>query len=63
MNKYGPKARREISRTMQQFAKGELRSGPDRRKVKNYKQAVAIGISRARNKRYKVPGGPAETES
>lgn len=54
MNKYGPKAQDTIEETMDKFGKGELRSG-NGKKVTDRKQAVAIGISEARSKGYKVP--------
>jgi hypothetical protein len=54
-NKYGPKARETIEQTMDQFKKGKLRSGRTNRKVSSRDQAVAIGISEARDKGYKVP--------
>ena len=55
MNKYGPKARRVIEQTMEQFKRGDLRSGQSNKKVTNRDQAVAIGIDEARRKGYKVP--------
>ena len=55
MNKYGPKTRETIEQTMDQFKKGKLRSGQSNKKVTSRKQAVAIGLSEARDKGYKVP--------
>jgi len=55
MNKYGPKARKTIEQTMDQFKEGKLRSGKSNKKVTDRDQAVAIGISEARQKGYKVP--------
>ncbi len=54
-NKYGPKARETIEQTMDQFKRCRLRSGQSNRKVSNREQALAIGISEARDKGYKVP--------
>lgn len=54
MNKYGPKARKTIEQTMDQFKEGKLRSG-NGQKVTSRDQAVAIGIEEARDKGYKVP--------
>lgn len=54
MNKYGPKARKTIEQTMDQFKEGKLRSGSGQ-KVTNRDQAIAIGIEEARDKGYKVP--------
>lgn len=55
MNKYGPKAQQKIDEVMDEFKKGNLRSGKSNKKVTSRKQAVAIGISEAREKGYKVP--------
>lgn len=55
MNKYGPKARKTIEQTMDQFKKGRLRSGQSNKKVTDRDQAIAIGITEARSKGYKVP--------
>lgn len=55
MNKYGPKARKTIEQTMDQFKKGKLRSGRSNKKVTDRDQAIAIGISEARDKGFKVP--------
>ena len=54
MNKYGPKAQEKISKVMNEFDKGSLHSSSGD-KVKNRKQAIAIGISEARKKGYKTP--------
>ena len=58
MNKYGPKAKEKINEIMDEFGKGDLRSGKSNKKVAGHKQAVAIGISKAREKGYKVPKNP-----
>ncbi len=55
MNKYGPKARKTISTAMFRYKIGTLKSGKSKRKVKNRKQALAIGISKARKAGDKVP--------
>lgn len=55
MNKYGPKARKVIEQTMEQFKRGDLRSGQSNKQVTSHDQAVAIGIDEARRKGYKVP--------
>ena len=54
-NKYGPKARKKIAKVMEEFKKGKLKSGQSGQKVTNPKQAVAIGISEARDEGYKIP--------
>ena len=55
MGKYGKKAQETIKEVMEKFKKGELKSGKNGKKVTNRKQAVAIGLSEAREKGAKVP--------
>lgn len=55
MNKYGPKAKKKIEKTMKEFSKGELESGRSGKKVTSRKQALAIGVSKAREAGAKVP--------
>lgn len=55
MTKYSKKAQKKVKRVMKEYKKGELKSGVKGKKVKSRKQAVAIGISEARSKGYKVP--------
>lgn len=55
MNKYGPKAQEEIEKTMHEFKRGDLKSGNSDKKVTDRKQAIAIGLSKARDKGGKVP--------
>ncbi|SNB45554.1 DUF6496 domain-containing protein [Geobacter sp. DSM 9736] len=55
MAKYGKKAQEMVEETMEEFKKGELKSGKSGRKVTDRKQAVAIGLSKARKKGAKVP--------
>ncbi len=52
MNKYGPKAQEKVRRTMKE---GKLRSGKSDKKVTSRKQAIAIGLSKARKEGGKVP--------
>lgn len=52
--KYGPKAQEEVEKAMHAFKKGKLKTSHGRT-VKNRKQAVAIGLSEAREKGAKVP--------
>lgn len=54
MNKYGPKAQAKVERTMKEFKKGELKDSHGH-KVTDRKQAVAIGLSEAREAGAKVP--------
>ena len=55
MNKYGPKAQKEVEKTMHEYKEGKLKSGKSDKKVTNPKQAVAIGLSKARKKGAKAP--------
>lgn len=54
MTKYGKKAQEEVGKAMHEYKRGKLRSSHGQ-KVKNPKQAVAIGLSEARQKGGKVP--------
>jgi hypothetical protein len=54
--KYGPKAQEEVKEAMHEFKRGTLKSGgKSRTTVTNPKQAIAIGLSKARKKGAKVP--------
>ena len=55
--KYSKSASRDVEREMKKYKKGTLRSGRGGKggKVKNRKQAIAIGLSEARSKGKKVP--------
>lgn len=55
MAKYGKKAQEKVEETMREFKEGKLRSGGSGKKVTNPKQAVAIGLSEAREAGAKVP--------
>lgn len=55
--KYGPKASKSVEREMKAFKKGKLKSSSGR-KVTNPKQAIAIGLSEARESGAKVPKKP-----
>jgi len=52
--KYSEKAQEKVGKVMHEFKEGKLKSGSGE-KVKSKKQAVAIGISEARDKGLKVP--------
>lgn len=52
--KYGKKASEKVERTMHEFKRGTLKSGSGG-KVTSRKQAIAIGLSQARARGYKVP--------
>ena len=55
--RYGKAASKRVESAMRRRKKGTLRSGPGGKggKVKSRKQAIAIGLSEAREKGAKVP--------
>lgn len=55
MAKYSKKAQRTVGSAMKRKKKGTLTSGRSGKKVTSRKQAIAIGISEARQKGQKVP--------
>lgn len=55
MAKYGKKSQKTVEETMHKFKRGELKSGKSGKKVTSRDQAVAIGLSEAREKGYKTP--------
>ena len=55
MAKYGKKASKKVERAMHERKRGTLRSGRSGRKVTSRKQAIAIGLSEAREAGAKVP--------
>ncbi|MGC3943021.1 MAG: DUF6496 domain-containing protein [Chryseolinea sp.] len=55
MAKYGKKAQAKVKRAMHEMKEGTLRSGRSGKKVTSRKQAVAIGLSEARQAGGKVP--------
>lgn len=55
MPKYGKKAQSEVKNEMHRFKRGTAHSGPKHKTVTNRKQAIAIGLSKARDKGAKVP--------
>ena len=55
MAKYGPKAQESVEKAMHKMKKGTLESGKSHKKVTSKKQAIAIGLSEAREKGAKVP--------
>ncbi|WP_294208259.1 DUF6496 domain-containing protein [uncultured Chryseobacterium sp.] len=52
--KYSDKAQEKVEKVMHEFKEGKLKSSSGDQ-VKNRKQAVAIGISEAREEGLKVP--------
>ncbi len=54
--KYGPESQKEVKEALHEFKEGKLKSGgKSQKKVTNPKQAIAIGLSKARKKGDKVP--------
>ena len=53
--KYSRSASNDVKSEMHRYKRGTAKSGPKKRKVKSKKQAIAIGLSKARKKGKKVP--------
>jgi uncharacterized protein DUF6496 len=53
--KYSKKAQSEVKQAMHERKRGQLKSGKSGKTVKSRKQAIAIGLSKARKKGAKVP--------
>jgi len=58
MAKYGKTAQAKVQRAMHERKEGTLRSGRSGKKVTSRKQAIAIGLSEAREAGGKVPSPP-----
>lgn len=54
-NKYGATASMVVAKTMHERKTGKLISGKSGKKVTDRKQAIAIGLSKARHQGAKVP--------
>jgi hypothetical protein len=54
MAKYSKKAQEKVEKSMHEMHEGKLKSGSGK-KVTNPKQAIAIGLSEAREEGAKVP--------
>lgn len=55
MARYGKKAGEKVEKAMHEMNRGELKSGRSGKKVTSKKQAIAIGLSEAREAGGKVP--------
>ncbi len=55
MAKYSKAAQKKVEKAMHEMHEGKLKSGRSGKKVTNPKQAVAIGLSEAREDGAKVP--------
>ena len=56
---YGPKAQEKVERSMREMKAGKLRSGHSGKKVTSRKQAIAIGLSEAREAGGNAPHAPS----
>lgn len=63
MAKYGKKAQQKVKRAMHERKEGTLRSGRSGKKVTSRKQAIAIGLSEAREAGGKVPRARKSSKS
>ena len=52
---YGDAAQREVKKALHERKAGTLKTGKSNKKVASKKQAIAIGLSKARQKGAKVP--------
>ena len=57
MAKYGEKASEKVGDAIHEMKEGKLRMGKSGKKVTSRKQAIAIGLSEAREAHAKVPAG------
>ncbi len=55
MAKYGKKAEVKVHKALHEMEEGKLKSGKSGKKVTSRKQAIAIGLSEAREEGRKVP--------
>jgi hypothetical protein len=58
MAKYSKKVQEKVAQTLHEMKEGKLKSGRSNKKVKNPRQAIAIGLSEARKEGAKVPPAP-----
>jgi hypothetical protein len=55
MAKYSKESQHKVEKSMHEMHEGKLKSGRSNKKVTNPKQAIAIGLSEAREEGAKVP--------
>ena len=55
MTKESPKFQKTVEEAMHKYKRGQLKSGISGITVKSRKQAIAIGLSEARQKEHKAP--------
>jgi len=63
MAKYGSTAEKTVERAMHKRKRGTLKSGRSHKTVTSRKQAIAIGLSEAREKGAKVPSRSSRSGS
>ncbi len=63
MARYGEKAGEKVEKAMHEMHEGTLKSGRGGKKVTSRKQAIAIGLSEAREEGGKVPKKAASKKS
>jgi hypothetical protein len=61
--KYGLGSRKTVKNEMERYKEGKAHSGRGHTKVKNRKQAIAIGLSKARKKGEKAPKKSSSSKS
>jgi Family of unknown function (DUF6496) len=61
MARYGKAAGKRVKSAMHRMKRGKLKSGRSGKAVKSRKQAIAIGLSEAREKGAKVPRNRASS--
>src|SRR5687768_10742303 len=62
MARYGKKAQEKVKEAMHEMKEGKLKSGRSGQKVTSRKQAIAIGLSEAREAGSKVPAKKTATK-
>ncbi len=55
MAKYGEEAQKEVAKEINAMEQGKLKIGTSNKKVTSRKQAIAIGLDKARREGGKVP--------
>ena len=60
--KYSKASQDEVEKEMHRYKRGTAKSGRKKTKVKNRKQAIAIGLAKARKKGAKVPKKTKKTK-
>ena len=55
MARYGKKSQEMVEKALEKFKEGKLKSGKSGKRVTSRSQAIAIGLSEARQKGAKVP--------